>query len=105
MLENSIWHQYHDVTTIREVLAAIYGCDASQIIPDEGALYAELKRTLTKKELRLFVMLEAKRSKTEVMEALGFDEEGFEKARKKAYHKIRNKVRPHLGDASSDKQL
>jgi DNA-binding CsgD family transcriptional regulator len=103
MLENSIWRQYHDEMTIREVLAAIYGCDASQIVPDENVIYAELKRSLTKKELRLFVMLEAKRPETEIMETLGFDEEELAKARKKAYHKIRNKVRPHLG-GESDKE-
>ena len=96
MLENSVWRQYHSDTTIREVLASIYDCDASQIADDENELYAELKRTLTKKELRLFVMLEAEVDSETIMNELGMDEEGLEKAMKKTYHKIRNKVRPNL---------
>jgi hypothetical protein len=96
MLENSVWRQYHPETTIREVLASIYDCDVSQIIADEGELYAEIKRTLTKKELRLFVMLEAEVDGETIMNELGMDEEGLEKAMKKAYHKLRNKVRSNL---------
>ena len=99
MLENSLWHQYHPETTIREVLAAIYDCGAAQIGMDEGGLYAELKRTLTKKELRLFIMSEAGMPDAAIAEALGMEAEEFSKSRKKAYHKIRNKVRPHIKTA------
>ncbi len=99
MLENSIWHQYLPETTIREVLASIYECDATQIAGDEGELYAELKRTLTKKELRLFVMLEAEVDGDTIANELGLEAEALEKAMKKTYHKIRNKVRSHLKTA------
>jgi hypothetical protein len=101
MLENSIWHHYLPETTIRSVLASIYGCEASQIASDEGELYAELKRTLTKKELRTFIMKEAGVADTEIMESLGFNEEELAKSLKKSYHKIRNKVRPHLKAADT----
>jgi hypothetical protein len=96
MLENSVWRHYHPETTIREVLASIYDCDASQIVDDENELYAEIKRTLTKKELRLFVMLEAEVDGIVIMNELGMDEESLEKAMKKTYHKLRNKVRSNL---------
>ena len=99
MLENSVWNQYLPETTIREVLASIYECDATQITGDEGELYAELKRTLTKKELRLFVMLEAEVQSDTILAELGMDENALEKAMKKTYHKIRNKVRSHLKTA------
>ncbi len=96
MLENSIWHRYHPEATIRSALAALYGCDVAQISGDESLLYAELKRTLTKKELRLFIMREAQIAETEIMEELGLDETAYAASVKKAYHKIRNKVRPHI---------
>jgi hypothetical protein len=96
MLENSIWYRYHPEKTVRETLAALYGCDASQIAADEGTLYAELKRTLTKKELRLFIMNETDCSETEMAEAVGLTAEECAKGLKRAYHKIRNKVRPHI---------
>lgn len=96
MLENSLWFQYHPNTTIRETLAAIYGCDALQISGDEGELYAELKRTLTKKELRLFIMSEADINREEIMRVLGLTEEELQKSLKKSYHKIRNKIRPNV---------
>lgn len=96
MLENSLWFQYHPQKTIRETLASIYGCDALQIGGDEGALYAELKRTLTKKELRLFIMAEADIARDEVMAALGLTEEELAKSLKKTYHKLRNKVHPKV---------
>lgn len=99
MLENSVWYRYHPEKTIRETLAAIYGCDASQLTADEGTLYAELKRTLTKKELRLFIMKEARCSDAEMTEAVGLDAVGLAKGLKKAYHKIRNTVRPHIKTA------
>ena len=49
MLENSVWKQYHKDITMREVLSKFYAIDAALLIDDEQALYALLKRKLTKK--------------------------------------------------------
>ena len=56
MLENSIWTQFHTEKTIRETLAEVLSIDAVQISSDESELYAMIKRHLTKKELKLFII-------------------------------------------------
>ena len=100
MLENSLWKRYHDTKTIRETLSAFYACDASQIAAGENELYAILKRFLTKKELKFFIMKEAGISDAEIMETLGFNEEELQKSSKKAYHKLRDKVRSAIKEAA-----
>jgi len=90
VLENSLWRQYHTDKTIRETLAALYDCDIVQIGDDESELYAILKRHLTKKELRLFVMHEAGMSASAIANELKMDETMFDKAIQKAYSKIRS---------------
>lgn len=104
MLEQSVWAQYHPEKSIREVLAALYGCELSQLIADEGVLYAEIKRTLTKKELRLFAMAEAGNSEEAMMETLGYDSAALNDARKKSYHKLRNKVRSRIKAVQETKE-
>ena len=100
MLENSLWFQFHPEKSIREALSAFYDCDPAQISVDEGHLYAIIKRNLTKKELRLFIMKEAGVTDAEVMKEIGLSEEKFAKSLKKAYHKLRNKVRSEIKAAS-----
>lgn len=89
MLENSLWQRYNETKTIRETLSAIYGCDAVEIGDDEGALYASLKRHLTKKELKLFIMNEAGIAQDEITGAVGIDNEAYELAKHKTYRKIK----------------
>ena len=97
MLENSIWQQYHSDRTIRETLAGIYGCDLSQISSNEAELYAILKRHLTKKELRLFIMNEAGSEPSKIISDLKMDKADFEKARHKTYSKIKgNKIHKEI---------
>ena len=97
MLENSIWQQYHSDQTIRETLAGIYGCDLSQISSNEAELYAILKRHLTKKELRLFIMSEAGNESSRIMSDLKMNEADFEKAKHKSYSKIKgNKIHKEI---------
>ncbi len=97
MLENSIWQQYHSNKTIRETLAGVYGCDPLQISNNESELYATIKRHLTKKELRLFIMNEAGSEPSRVINELKMDEAGFEKARHKTYSKIKgNKIHKEI---------
>ncbi len=97
MLENSIWQQYHTDKTIRETLASIYKCDVSQIGSDEGELYAILKRHLTKKELRLFIMSEAGVESSKIISELKLDETLFDKAKHKTFSKIKgNKIHKEI---------
>ena len=93
MLENSMWQQYHTQRSIRETLAAVYGCDSVQISDNESELYAILKRHLTKKEMRLFIMHEAGISAADIASGLKMDKAAFDKAIHKTYSKIRsNKI-------------
>lgn len=93
MLENSLWQQYHKQKSIRETLSAVYGCDTVQIGDNESELYAILKRHLTKKEIRLFIMHEAGISAVDIASELKMGETIFDKAIHKTYSKIRsNKI-------------
>ena len=89
MLENSIWSRYHKEQSIHEVLTALLKVDETYLTQDEGELYATLKRVLTKKELRLFVMSEAKIEAAVIAAELGMESESFEKAKKKTYGKLK----------------
>lgn len=100
MLENSIWHAYLPHKSIHEALSAFYGCEKSQISVDEGYLYAVIKRNLTKKELRIFIMKQAGIADEKIMQEMGIEEEVFAKSLKKAHHKLRNKVRSQIKAAS-----
>lgn len=89
MLENSLWLRYNPNKTMREVLARIYECSAVEVNDDERALYASLKRHLTKKELRMIIMNEAEVSAAEIAAEVGMNEADLKKAQYKAYRKIR----------------
>ncbi len=89
MLENSVWKQYHNEKSIHQVLVALYKCEDEEIRNEENMLYASLKRRLTKKELRGFIMKEAANDEATIREQLGLDQEALEKLLRKAYRKIR----------------
>ena len=89
MLENSIWKRYHEEKSIHQTLVEIYGGKLEDINTNEGELYAILKRHLTKKELRLFIMNEAGISKEEIVEEINIELGDFEKAHHKTYKKLR----------------
>lgn len=97
MLENSLWLRYNPTKTIREVLARLYECNAVEIGDDERALYASLKRHLTKKEFRMVMMNEGGLSPEEIGEEVGLSGEELRKAQYKAYRKIRqDKIRSEV---------
>lgn len=97
MLENSLWLRYNPNKTIREVLARLYECSAVEIGDDERALYASLKRHLTKKEFRMVMMNEGGLSAEEISEEVGLSGEALKKAQYKAYRKIRqDKIRSEV---------
>ncbi len=89
MLENSLWHKYSANKTIREVLADLYKADLEQIGGNENELYAIIKRQLTKKELRFFIMKEARVDESEIKQSMQLDNESFESIKLKVYRKFR----------------
>jgi hypothetical protein len=89
VLENSVWRQYHDTKSVHEVLVELYGCEPFNILNDEKILYASLKRRLTKKELRGFIMKEAGMDESMILAALHVNSEELEVILRKAYRKIR----------------
>ncbi len=104
MLENSLWLRYNPDKTIREVLARTYECSAVEIGDDERALYASLKRHLTKKEFRMVMMNEAGLSPQEIGTEVGLEGEELKKAQYKAYRKIhQDKIRLEVR-ASQEKE-
>lgn len=104
MLENSLWLRYNPTKTIREVLARLYECSAVEIGDDERALYASLKRHLTKKEFRIVMMNEGGISSEEIGAEVGMNAADLKKAQYKAYRKIRqDKIRLEVR-ASKEKE-
>ncbi len=91
MLENSIWTQFHTEKTIRETLAEVLSIDAVQISSDESELYAMIKRHLTKKELRLFIMNEAGVDAAAIQDKTGIEADAYDKAKRKVYSKLKSK--------------
>lgn len=89
MLENSIWKQYNDTKTIAQALSHIYKLELEAINDDESTLYASLKRHLTKKELRFFVLNEAGFDNASMMSSLEMDSETLEKTARKVNRKIK----------------
>jgi hypothetical protein len=91
VLENSIWSEFHADRTIRETLAGLLGRDIVCQSGCEKELYAILKRHLTKKELRLFIMNEAGVDDAAIQGKTGIDAAAYEKAKKRVYSKIASK--------------
>ncbi|OQX59952.1 MAG: hypothetical protein B5M52_01625 [Helicobacteraceae bacterium 4484_230] len=91
MLENSIWSEFHTDKTIRETLAGLLGRDIESVGGSEKELYAVLKRHLTKKELRLFIMNEAGMDDAAIQGKTGIEAAAYEKAKRRVYSKIRSK--------------
>ena len=89
MLENSVWRQYHDSRTIHDTLTTLYGCEDEMIETDETHLYATLKRRLTKKELRAFIMKEAGIKDDVISSELHVNAKELEVMLRKAYRKVR----------------
>jgi len=94
MLENSVWRQYNNENSFREMLAKFCRLSLVDIIEDEKDLYAVLKAKLTKKELRLFAMDSAGVSDDEIKAEFSYDDDELEKAKFKLYKKLKqDKVR------------
>jgi len=89
MLENSVWKQYNDTKTIAQAISEMCKIDIELLKEDEGELYASLKRHLTKKELRYFVLKEADFDKATIASMLEMDDETVDKTARKVNRKIK----------------
>ena len=111
MLENSIWFKYNGEKSIRATLAAFYKCETSSIGNNEVELYNILKKNMTKRELKLYVL-----------EVAGFDDDAIKKEmnidddkvieklkhtsnRKMRQDKIRQAVKRAEGENSDDDEV
>ena len=94
MLENSIWKQYNETNSFRELLAQFCKISEIDLIEDDKLLYNVLKAKLTKKELKLFAMDSANISEETMKSELSLNDEELEKAKFKLYKKLKqDKVR------------
>lgn len=94
MLENSVWRQYNNENSFREMIAQYCRLSLVDMIEDDKALYGVLKAKLTKKELRLFAMDSAGMSDDELKAEFSYDDDELEKAKFKLYKKLKqDKVR------------
>ena len=89
MLENSLWYRYGMSQSIRDALALLYNVDVEQFLANEGELYAVMKRQLTKRELRLFIMKESGLSMEDIQHQMGLDAEGYRDIERKTYRKFK----------------
>lgn len=106
MLENSLWLRYNPNKTIREVLARLYECSAVEIGNDERALYASLKRHLTKKEFRIVMMNESGLTEEEIGTEVSLSIPDLKSAQHKAYRKIRqDKIRLEVRANQGKKEI
>lgn len=103
MLKNSIWRQYNDENSFRELLCKYCRLSEIDLIEDDKALYNMLKAKLTKKELKLFAMDSASMSDEALREEFSYNDEELQKARFKLYKKLKqDKVRFAFRAGSED---
>lgn len=94
MLENTVWRQYHEGNSFREVLAKLCVLEVMDLLEDDKELYGVLKSKLTKKELKLLAMDSAKVSDEEIQKDFSYDDDALSKAKFKLYKKLKqDKIR------------
>ena len=89
MLENTVWRQYNNENSFRELLAEFTQIDSIDLIEDEKSLYSVLKSKLTKKELKLFAMDSSDLEDAKIKEEFSYTDEELEKAKFKLYKKFK----------------
>ena len=105
MLKNSIWRQYNDKNSFRELLAKYCRLSEVDLIEEDKTLYNVLKTKLTKKELKLFAMDSASMSDEAIKDEFSYSDEELEKAKFKLYKKLKqDKVRLSFRAGSEDAQ-
>ncbi len=101
MLENSIWFKYNGDRSIRATLAEFYKCDTAMISNNEVELYNILKKNMTKRELKLYVLQVAGLDDTAIQKEMGIDDEKvLEKLKHTSNRKLRqDKIRQSVKTA------
>ncbi len=104
MLENSIWFKYNGDTSIRATLAAFYKCETSLISNNEVELYNVLKKNMTKRELKLYVLQVAGLDDAAIAKEMGIeDEKVIEKLKHTSNRKMRqDKIRQAVKNLETD---
>jgi len=106
MLENSIWFKYNGEKSIRATLAAFYEVTTSQISNNEVELYNVLKKNMTKRELKLYVLQVAGFDDAAISKEMGIDDEKvLEKLKHTSNRKLRqDKIRQAVKRLDSDEE-
>jgi len=104
MLENSIWFKYNGDTSIRATLAAFYKCETSLISNNEVELYNVLKKNMTKRELKLYVLQVAGFDDAAIAKEMGIeDDKVLEKLKHTSNRKMRqDKIRQAVKNLDSE---
>ncbi len=104
MLENSIWFKYNGDTSIRATLAAFYKCETSLISNNEVELYNVLKKNMTKRELKLYVLQVAGFDDAAIAKEMGIeDEKVIDKLKHTSNRKMRqDKIRQAVKNLDTD---
>jgi hypothetical protein len=89
MLANTVWRQYHENNSFRELIAEFSMIDVLDLIVEDKELYTVLKAKLTKKELKLFAMDTANVGDNVLLEEFSYDESSLEKVKFKLYKKLK----------------
>lgn len=82
----TLWEQYNPDRLLGSVLTDVCGMPLAPC--GEKALYEALKRHLTRKELRCWVMEEGGAARETIMDAAGLDTQGAERTLEKARKKL-----------------
>jgi hypothetical protein len=104
MLENSIWFKYNGDKSIRATMAEFYKCATSLISNNEVELYNVLKKNMTKRELKLYVLQVAGFDDAAISKEMGIDDEKvLEKLKHTSNRKMRqDKIRQAVKSLDSD---
>jgi|LGOV01.1.fsa_nt_gb predicted flavoprotein YhiN len=108
MLENSIWFKYNGEKSIRATLADFYKCETSLISNNEVELYNILKKNMTKRELKVYVLEVAGFDDAAIQKEMAIDDDKvLEKLkhtsnRKMRQDKIRQAVKTAEGENNDD---
>jgi len=105
MLVNTVWRQYHENNSFRELIAEFSMIDSQDLIVEDKELYSVLKAKLTKKELKLFAMDTANVGDEVLLKEFSYDDETLAKAKFKLYKKLKqDKTRLEFRESSRDRQ-
>ena len=105
MLANTVWRQYHENNSFRELISEFSMIDAMDLIVEDKELYSTLKAKLTKKELKLFAMDTANLGDDVLLKEFSYDETALTNAKFKLYKKLKqDKTRLEFRESSRDRQ-